>query len=108
MELMKDPKWAEHPEQGLSEFEPEYYQFAFEYHTGLKINSSKDFPQIKKWTQKHLDHLMEELNQTCNRLVVHDENKQKSTYEKMILVGQDQSQRWSSKQEMIDAHELCV
>lgn len=108
LELIKDPKWSEHPEQGLSEFEPEYYQFIFEYHTGLKINSSKDFPQIKQWAQKHLDHLMSEINETCNRLLINDEDKKKSTYEKMILVGQDQTQRWLSKQEMIDAHQLCV
>ncbi|CAF2528008.1 unnamed protein product [Rotaria sp. Silwood2] len=107
-ELIKDPKWLEHPEQGLSQYEPQFYQFIFEYNTGLKLNSSNDFIQIKKWAQKHLDQLMEEVNETCNRLLTNNEDKQKSVYEKMMLVGYDPSQHWSSKQEMIDAHELCV
>ncbi|CAF4781698.1 unnamed protein product [Rotaria sp. Silwood1] len=108
IELVKDPKWLEHPEQGLSEYDPQFFQFIFENNTGLKLNSSNDFIEIKKWAQKHLDHLMEEINQTCNRLLTNDEDKKKSVHEKMILVGNDQSQHWSSKQEMIDAHELCI
>lgn len=108
IELIKDPKWSEHPEQGLSEFDPQFYQFAFQYHTGLKLNSTNDFHQIKNWAQKHLDHLMEEVNRTCDLLLINNEDKQKPIYDKMILVGQDQSQKWSSKQEMIDAHDLCI
>ncbi|CAF3798067.1 unnamed protein product [Rotaria magnacalcarata] len=108
IELVKNPKWLEHPEQGLSEFDPEFYQFAFEYHTGLKIKSSNDFIQIKQWAQKHLDQLMEEVNKTCNRLLTNEEDKQKPIYDKMMLVGQDQSQCWSTKKEMIDSHELRV
>jgi hypothetical protein len=108
IELVKDPKWLDHPEQGLSEFEPELYRFVFEYHTGLKLNSSTDFMQIKQWAQKHLDYLMNEINQTCDRLLTNDNDKQKDMYEKMILIGHDQNQYWSSKQEMIDAHKLCI
>ncbi|CAF3690342.1 unnamed protein product [Adineta steineri] len=108
IELIKDPKWLEHSEQGLSQFEPELYQFAFEYRTGLKLKSPNDFIQMKSWAQKHLDELMKELDQTCNRLLTNDIDKQKSTYDKMMLVGEDQSQRWLTKQEMIDAHQLCI
>jgi hypothetical protein len=43
VELSNEPRWAEHPEQGLSQFDPSIYQFAFEYHTGLKLQSPKDF-----------------------------------------------------------------
>jgi hypothetical protein len=108
IELVKDPKWLEHPEQGLSQFDPEIYQFYFEYNTGIKINSPKDFIQIKQWAQVLLDHLMDEVNQTCNRLLTNNEDKEKSLYDKMNLVHYNPSQQWSSKQEMIDAHELCI
>ncbi|CAF1431616.1 unnamed protein product [Adineta steineri] len=108
IELVKDPKWLEHSEEGLSQFEPEIYQFYFEYNTGLKINSSNDFIKIKQWAQKHLDHLMDEVNQTCDRLLTNNEDKTKSVYNKMILVGKDSSQQWLSKQEMIDAFEACI
>ncbi|UJR38341.1 hypothetical protein I4U23_031011 [Adineta vaga] len=108
IQLIKDPKWATHPPQGLSQFEPEYFQFAFQFHTGLRLKSSDNFIQIKQWAQKHLDYLMNEVNQTCDRLLTNESDKQKSTYEKMILVGQDSSQHWSSKQEMIDAHQHCI
>lgn len=107
-ELVKHPKWLGHPEQGLSEQDPELYRFAFEYNTGLKLNSSINFIQIKEWAQKHLDYLMKEVDQTCNRLLTNDTDRQKSTYDKMILISKDQTQRWSSKQEMIDAHKLCI
>lgn len=108
IEYVKDPKWAQHPEQGCSVFPPEYYQYIFEYHTGLKLKSPNDFLQIKKWAQKHLDHLMSEVNQTCDRLLVNDEDKQKSVFEKMVLVGKHPSQYWASKQEMIDAHHSAI
>lgn len=108
IELVKDPKWAEHPAQGLSQYEPEIYQFYFEYNTGLKISSPNEFPKIKQWAQRHLDYLMEEVNQTCDRLLTKENDKKKSIYEKMILAGNDSSQCWSSKQEMIDAHDACI
>ena len=41
IELIKDPKWAKHPKQGLSEFDPKYFRFAFEYNTGLKIKTNR-------------------------------------------------------------------
>ena len=108
IEFAKDPKWLEHAEQGLSQYEPEIYQFYFEYNTGLKLKSPEEFPQIKQWAQKHLDYLMNEVNLTCDRLLTNVDDKQKTIYEKMILVGQDSSQHWSSKQEMIDAHQHCI
>jgi len=108
IELAKDPKWLEHPEQGLSQFQPEIYQFYFEYHTGLKLNSPNDFNKIKQWAQIHLDRLMEEVNQTCDRLLLNHQDKDKSIYDKMILVGKHPSQQWSSKQEMIDTYETCL
>jgi hypothetical protein len=108
IELVKDPKWSEHPQEGLSQYEPEIYQFYFEYNTGLKLNSPNDFPKIKQWAQKHLDYLMEESNKICDRLLINNEDKQKSVYEKMILVGKHPSQRWLSKQEMIDTYETCI
>ena len=98
VELIKDPKWSTHPEQGLSEFDPQYFQFAFEYHTGLKLNSAKDFHQSKNGLKTSRSSNGRSKS-TCNRLLINDEDKQKSIYDKMILVGQDQSQRWSSKQE---------
>ena len=109
LDLITDPKWLNHPEEGLSQFDPSIYQFAFEYHTGLKIKSpADDFPRLKRWAQKHLDGLMNEVNQTCDRLLTNEEDKKKSTYDKMQLVGRDATQRWASKQEMIDAHEQCI
>jgi len=108
IELVKDPKWLEHSSQGLSQYEPEIYQFYFEYNTGIKLNSLNDFQNLKQWAQEHLDYLMEEVNQTCNRLLINNQDKTKSIYEKMLLVGQDKSQQWLSKQEMIDAHETCI
>jgi len=108
IEYVKQPKWAEHPEQGLSEFAPEYYQYIFEYHTGLKLNSPTDFLQIKKWGQKHLNYLLDEINRTCDRLLLNDEDKQRSVFDKMIIVGKHHTQFWSSKQEMIDAHETAI
>lgn len=108
IEFAKDPKWSKHPEQGLSQYEPEIYQFFFEYNTGLRISSPAEFPKIKQWAQQHLDYLMKEVDQTCDRLLNNDRDKAKSAYEKMILVGNDSSQRWSSKQEMIDAHDACI
>lgn len=107
-ELIKDPKWAQHQEKGLSQFDPKYYQFAFEYNTGLKIESPEKFHQLKRWAQGHLDRLMQEVDRTCDLLLKNTDDKKKSTQEKMLIVGLDPSQRWSSKQEMIDAHELCV
>jgi hypothetical protein len=108
IDLSNDPKWLEHPEQGLSQYEPEIYQFYFEYNTGLKINSPDEFPKIKQWAQRHLDYLMEEVNQTCDRLLTNDHDKNKSISEKMNLVGTDPNQYWSSKQEMIDAYDTCI
>ncbi|CAM4868943.1 unnamed protein product [Rotaria socialis] len=87
IELVKNPKWLEHPQQGLSENDPQFYQFGFEYHTAQ---------------------LMEEVNKTCNRLLTNEEDKQKPISDKMMLVGQDQTQCWSTKKEMVDSHELCV
>lgn len=108
IEFVKDPKWAEHPAQGLSQYSPEIYQFYFEYNTGLKISSPAEFPKIKQWAQNHLDYLMNEVNETCNRLLTNEDDKKKPIYDKMILVGKDPSQHWSSKQEMIDAHDVCI
>lgn len=108
LELIKDPKWSEHVEQGLSQYEPEIYQFYFEYNTGLKLNSIDDFQKFKQWAQKHLDYLMNETDQICNRLLNNEEDKKKSTYEKMLIVGTDSSQQWSSKEELIDAYETCI
>ncbi|CAF1341849.1 unnamed protein product [Adineta ricciae] len=107
-ELVKDPKWSTHPAQGLSEFDPKYYQFAFQYHTGLRLKSSDNFMKIKQWAQKHLDYLMNEVNRTCDRLLTNDSDKTKSLPEKMRLVGEHPSQRWSSKQEIIDTYQLCL
>jgi hypothetical protein len=107
IDLVKDPKWATHPEQGLSQYEPEIYQFCFEYHTGLKININ-DFPKIKQWAQIHLDRLMEEANQTCDRLLTNDDDKKKSVSEKITLLGENPNQCWSSKQEMIDTYNACI
>ncbi|CAF5080107.1 unnamed protein product [Rotaria sp. Silwood1] len=106
--LAKDPKWIEHPEQGLSQFDPSIYQFAFEHYTGLASVSMDKFPKIKQWAQKHLDYLMEEVNLTCNRLLTDPKDKEKSTCEKMIIIGKHPSQQWSSKKEMIEAHETIL
>ncbi|CAF4033870.1 unnamed protein product [Rotaria sp. Silwood1] len=91
--LAKDPKWIEHPEQGLSQFDPSIYQFAFEHYTGLASVSTDEFPKIKQWAQKHLDYLMEEVNLTCNRLLTDPKDKEKSTYETMIIIGKHPSQQ---------------
>ena len=107
-ELIKDPKWATHPEKGLSQFDPKYFQFAFEYNTGLKIDSPDRFIELKQWAQMHLDKLMKEVDRTCDLLLTNPDEKKKSTKEKMLIVGLDPTQRWLSKQEMIDAHELCI
>ncbi|CAF2828618.1 unnamed protein product [Rotaria sp. Silwood2] len=106
--LAKDPKWIEHPEQGLSQFDPSIYQFTFEHYSSLASISTDEFPKIKQWAQKHLDYLMEEVNQTTDRLLIDPRDKEKSIYEKMIIIGKHPSQQWSSKEEMIEAHETSL
>lgn len=108
VEFSKDPKWTQHQEKGLSQFDPKYYQFAFEYNTGLKIESPDKFRQLKQWAQRHLDRLMNEVDRTCDLLLTNAEDKKKTTREKMLIVGLDPTQHWSSKQEMVDAHELAI
>ncbi|UJR07799.1 hypothetical protein I4U23_012081 [Adineta vaga] len=108
IDLIKDPKWSEHSEEGLSQFEPEIYQFYFEYNTGLKLKCVDDFKQIKRWAQKHLDELMNKANEICDQLLISSEDKMKSVYEKMVLVGKDSSQHWLSKEEMINTYEISI
>lgn len=107
-DLIKDPKWDTHPEQGLAQFDPSIYQFFFELHTGLNFESIGDFSRLKIWAQKHLDHLMEEVNATCDRLLTNEDEKKKDVFDKMLLIGFDPSQRWNSKQEMIDGHRTTI
>ncbi|CAF1104406.1 unnamed protein product [Adineta ricciae] len=106
--LSQQPKWLEHSEQGLAQFEPEIYQFYFEYNTGLKLKSPDDFKRIKHWAQKHLDHLMNEMDQLSNRLLTSAEDQTRSVYEKMLLVGKDASQRWTSREEMLETYEKSI
>ena len=58
LDLIRDPIWLNHPEEGLWQFDPTIYQFAFEYYRGLKIKSTTDFARLKQWAQKHLDGLI--------------------------------------------------
>ncbi|CAF1630081.1 unnamed protein product, partial [Didymodactylos carnosus] len=112
IKLSSDSKWDTHPSTGLSQYPLSIYQFAFEYHTGVKLPTTdlkETFEKIKLWGEKHLTHLMIELECCCGRILnLADDDKSLTLEEKLTRVQSDQSQVWSSKQEMIEAFQKCL
>jgi len=118
--LLSDTKWSEHPKTGMSQFPIEIYQFAFEYQTGLSLTSGEDFKVIKKWCLKQLTELQQQLVDVADQLLsvdnddVSDNNDnvsitgKLSLEEKLAILKTDESQLWSSKDEMASAYQACA
>ena len=117
-QLVLNPKWDSYPKTGLSQFPSDIYKFAFQYHTGLNIGN-QSFTTIKLWAQKHLDILMTEFDHTIDKILTQDSVKPTISKEvkdislltrkqKMHLVSNHPSQKWSSGEEMAECHKQCV
>ena len=87
---------------------PDHLSVRFWILQGIEDQISDGLRSIKTMGTETSRWVDNEVNQTCDRLLTDEDDKKKSTYDKIQLVGRDAIQRWSSKQELIDAHEQCI